>query len=315
MKKIAFIKDVTGLWTVWAPILEKKGYQVVLLDIYSKNDQDRLLIESWDAFIWRAKHDPWIKNLGKRYLSFFNLQRNIRTFPSYHDYSHYDDKITQYFILQSKQIKTPKTFIFFDKNEAKKFIESAKFPLVFKASSGSGSSNVNLINSPMQGKNLIRKAFGKGIKTFFREEPIHRYCYFQEFLKGNVGDYKITCFGDSRITGYIRDKSDDKDLSLPRDKHYKVDIPVDLLEFVSSVHAKLGSRPVMSYDVLKDNSGNWVITEFGVIFGDISNWHYYTDSKNYEKNDKEVFHELKETNPSNDELFIELLLKDWGWID
>ncbi|VAX25480.1 hypothetical protein MNBD_IGNAVI01-459 [hydrothermal vent metagenome] len=316
MKRIAFVKDNTKLWTVWAPIFEQKGYNVVLLNTFSKTDQDRLLTEHWDAFIWRAKHDPWIKNLAKRFLSFFDIQQKIKTFPSFHDYLHYDDKITQYYILKSKSIPTPETYIYFDKNEAFQFLESANFPVVYKASSGSGSGNVGLIKSKLQGKIFIQKAFGKGVKAFFREEPIHRYCYFQEFLRGNKGDYKIVCFGDRRITGFIRIKGEEeKDLSLPRDKHYKYDIPIDLLEFVSSVHRKLGSLPVMSYDILKNNEGEWVVTELGVIFGDINNWHYYTDSKIYERNSEGIFTELEKSELSNDELFIELLLKKWGWVD
>jgi len=316
MKRIAFVKDNTRLWTIWAPIFEKKGFDVVLLDIYSKAAQDRLLNEEWDAFIWRAKHDPWIKNLGKRFLAFFDLQKNVKTFPSFHDYMHYDDKITQYYILKNNKIRIPETYIFFDKKEAIQFLDTAEYPIVYKAASGSGSGNVGLIKSKLQGKIFVQKAFGKGVKAFFREEPIHRYCYFQEFLKGNKGDYKIVCFGDRRITGFIRIKGEEeKDLSLPRDKHYKYDIPIDLLEFVSSVHRKLGSLPVMSYDVIKNNNNEWVITEFGVIFGDHSNWHYYTDSKNYERNHEGIFTELRKSEPSNDELFIELLLKSWGWID
>ncbi len=314
MKKIAFIKDETGLWTIWAPIFEKKGYEVVLLDVYLKLDQDRLLDENWDAFIWRAKHDPWIKNLGKRYLSFFDLQRNIKTFPSFRDYSHYDDKISQYFIMRNKRINTPKTFIFFDKNEAQKFMDSAELPLVFKATSGSGSSNVNLVKSTTQGKKLIRKAFGKGIKTFFKEEPIHRYCYYQEFIPGNTGDYKIICFGDKRITGFFRKNVEDE-IKKSRSEFYKFDLPDSLLEFISGVNEKLGSLPVMSYDVIQDTEGNWFVTEFGVIYGDINNWDYYQNSKCYERDSDGNFKEIEKSVTTNDELFIDLLLKDWGWID
>lgn len=314
MKRIAFVKDITSLWKIWAPILEKKGFDVVLLDIYSKTDQDRLLHEKWDAFIWRAKHDPWIKNLAKRFLSFFDIQQNIKTFPSYHDYLHYDDKITQYYILEKNNIRIPKTFIFFDKQEALDFICNTDFPIIYKATSGSGSSNVGFIKSETQGRMFIKKAFGKGIKTFFKEEPIHRYIYFQEYLKGNKGDYKIVCFGDQRITGLFRKNVKDE-IHKSRAELYKVDVPNSLLEFISDVHNKLGSLPVMSYDILKNNEGEWVVTEFGVIFGDFNNWDYYTNSKNYERNSNGKFYELDETIPSNDELFIELLLKNWGWID
>ena len=249
MKRIAFVKDITKLWTIWAPIFEKKGFDVVLLDIFSKSAQDRLLHEKWDAFIWRAKHDPWIKNLGKRFLSFFDIQQEIKTFPSFHDYLHYDDKITQYYILEKNNIRIPKTFIFFDKQEALEFFRISDFPVVYKATSGSGSANVGLIKTKSQGRRFVRKAFRKGIKTFFYGELIHKYCYFQEFLVGNKGDYKIICFGDKRITGFFRKKGEETDLSLPRDQHYKTDMPIDLLEFVSSAHYKLGTLPVMSYDV------------------------------------------------------------------
>lgn len=312
MKRIAFVKDVTNLWKVWVPILESKGYDVELLDIVSKEIQDRLISEHWDAFIWRAKHDPWIKNLGKRFLSFFDLQQNIKTFPSFRDYSHYDDKITQYYLLEKNKIPVPKTFIFFDKQEALEFFRSADFPVIYKATSGSGSSNVGVIKTVSQGKRFVNKAFGKGIKTFFKEEPIRKYSYFQEYLEGNIGDYKVICFGNQRITGVLRKNVKDE-IKKSRSEIYKVELPDSLLEFISDVHSKLGSPPVMSYDILQNNEMEWVVTELGVIYGDYDIWDYFTNAKNYERNSEGVFVEIEKNVPTNDHLFIDLLLKKWGW--
>ena len=65
-KKIALIKDITKFWTVYRTELEKHGLEVVLLDVFKQKDQERLLEEEWDGFIWRAKHDPYIRNLAKK---------------------------------------------------------------------------------------------------------------------------------------------------------------------------------------------------------------------------------------------------------
>lgn len=314
MKRIAFVKDVTGLWTIWAPIFEKKGYDVVSLDIYFKPDQDKLLHEKWDAFIWRAKHDPKSRDLAKKIISLFDKKFEIKTFPSFDDYWHYDDKVAQSFLFKKLNISTPKTFVFYNMEESLDFITNkTEYPIVYKASTGAGSSNVGLLKNKLQAKRYIKKVFGKGIKTFFKEDLQRGYVYFQEYLKNNDGDYRIVCYSNKRISGFYRHNRDNAKFASGSGNFNFTPLPEDLLDFTYKVHQKLGSKPVMSYDILKDNSNNWVITEISVVFGDINIWDVYRKAPTY-KIENNKFKRLDE-NDKDHEYFINLLLKEWGWVD
>ncbi len=101
--RIALVKDITKLWTVYKPELEKYGAEVVLLDIFKEKDLERLLTGDWDGLIWRAKHDPYIRDLAKTILYYFDVELGVKTFPSWNSYWNYDNKVAQSFVL--KKIK------------------------------------------------------------------------------------------------------------------------------------------------------------------------------------------------------------------
>lgn len=171
MKRLALIKDVTNFWKIYEPMFKEHSVDVVTLDIFSYEDQQRLLNEEWDGVFWRAKHDPKYRDLAKRIISLFDRNEDVKVFPSREDYWHYDDKMAQSFLFQKLNIPIPKTYVFYDKEEALEFIKNkTEFPLIYKASSGAGSANVGLLKNKFRANFYIKKAFGKGIKTSFRDD-------------------------------------------------------------------------------------------------------------------------------------------------
>lgn len=314
MKRIALIKDITKFWIIYKSELEKHGFDVVLLDVFKKYDYDRLLNEEWDAFIWRAKHDPQIRTLAKRLVYFFEHELKIKTFPSWSSYWHYDDKIAQHQIFSKFKVPIPNTNIFFDKDEALNFVTNqTNYPIVYKSSSGAGSSNVGLLKNSLLAKLYVKRAFGKGIETFFREDLHRGYVYFQEYLKNNDGDYRIVCFGEQRIFGFFRvNRPNERFASGSGLIEYR-SIPNNLLEFVYSVHKKLNFPTVMSYDIMKDNEDKWVVGEMSAIYGDLNSTEMYEKSHHYfVKNNQFVEHKITD---DIQQYFISSLLKNWGWID
>jgi glutathione synthase/RimK-type ligase-like ATP-grasp enzyme len=88
----------------------------------------------------------------------------IRVFPDHESYWHHDNKVAQKYMFESLQIPHPKSWVFYSKDEAKKWLASASYPLVFKLSSGSSSNNVVMLRNPEQAAEYVRRMFGKGIK-------------------------------------------------------------------------------------------------------------------------------------------------------
>jgi biotin carboxylase len=238
----------------------------------------------------------------------------MKIFPALNDYWHYDDKMAQSFIFQKLEIPTPKTFVFYNKLEALNFIKTLQdFPIIYKASSGAGSSNVGLLNNKWKAKRYIKKAFGKGIETFFKEDLQRHYVYFQEFLKNNEGDFRIVCYGKDRMFGFFRRNKPSQKFASGSGIIDYGNIPEDILLLVYNTHKKLNYPTVMSYDILKDNEGRWVIGEMSVIFGDLKSKVIYEKSPHYLYSDNK-FEKIE--NPDDIQMFfIKSLLNEWGWIE
>jgi len=314
LKRLALIKDVTDFWKIYEPMFKEYSIDVVTLDIFNYEDQQKILNEEWDGFFWRAKHDPKFRDLAKRFFSLFDKNDGVKTFPSWDDYWHYDDKMTQSFLFQKLDIPTPKTFVFYNKEEALDFVENkTEYPLIYKSSSGAGSANVGLLKNKSQSKYYIKKAFGKGIKTFFREDLQRFYVYFQEYLKNNDGDYRIVCFGKERIFGFYRENKPNQKFASGSGIINYGKIPNDVLTLAYSTHEKFGFPIAMSYDIIKDNDENWVVGEMSVIFGDLKSKNIYIKSPHYLVKKNEFIH-LE--NPGDiQQYFIDNLVKEWGWVD
>jgi len=101
------------------------------------------------------------------YDSIFHIARNIynlKCSPDYETYWPYENKIKEYYLLKSSGSPVVETNIFWDYNSAYKFLQTNRFPLVIKMYKGAGSSNVVKINSVKDGKKIINRIFGKGVK-------------------------------------------------------------------------------------------------------------------------------------------------------
>lgn len=273
MKTVAMVKDKTQYYTIFQPVLEEFGFQVKLYDVWQENQLDAMLYDSFDAFIWRAKHNPSIRKLARRYIYFFNQEMQLPTYPDWHSYWHYDDKIAQSMLFQKYDIPSPKTRVFVCKDKALHFAEDAEYPLIFKCAHGAGSSNVGMLKNKKATVAYIKKAFDRGLKTNFKDDRQKGYVYFQEFLPNNDGDYRLVCYDDVMAHGFFRNNRAGEPFASGSGKFQIFDLPESLLDFTTSVNKKL-KNSIMSYDLIKGRNDEWVITEMSVIYGDLTNQIY-----------------------------------------
>lgn len=313
MKKIAIVKDRTNFWPHYQREFEKYGYSVKLFDIWSKKEQDKLLSESIDAFVWRAKHNPRIKNLAKRLIYLFNIEFNTPTYPDWHSYWHYDDKIAQAYLFKKFNIPTPATYIFFKKEEALRFLEKADYPIIAKSPYGAGSSNVQIFRDKTKSQNYVKKAFKGGLPTFFKNEVQKQFVYFQKFMIGNSGDFKIFCYGNHTIHGAFRKNRDKKPLASGGGNWHIRDLTTELLNMISKANETM-NHGVMTYDVLQNESKQWVITEMSYMSGDLTPiYNIYDETPIYhKKDDKWVKEKMKD---KRIERLIKYLIEEqWKWL-
>lgn len=277
MKKAALVKDRNGFWEIFKPVLDESGYELSLFDLEYNSDQKKLLQRHWDAFIWRAKHNPKERNPAKRFISIMD-ELGVNCYPDWKSFSHFDDKIIQSYLLLNKNIPIPDTFIFYKEEDALNFIDRTEFPLIYKSAHGAGSSNVGMLENKKQAARYIKKVFRKGVKTFFASDIQTDYVYLQEFARNNDGDFRLVCFGNN-IEGFFRNNRKDKPFASGSYDFDLKEIPVDLLDFIYSINFDLGYN-VMSYDIIKNN-GSWVVTELSVVYGDLKDEIYNNSLKYY----------------------------------
>lgn len=101
------------------------------------------------------------------YDSIFHIAKdiyNLKCSPDYETYWSYENKIKEYYLLKSSGFPVVETNIFWDYNSAYKFLQTSSYPLVVKMYKGAASSNVVKINSIGDGKKIIDRIFGKGVK-------------------------------------------------------------------------------------------------------------------------------------------------------
>src|SRR6056297_1813505 len=89
-----------------------------------------------------------------------------KVFPDFQTCWHFDDKVGQKYLLEAVDAPLVPSYVFYDKKEALRWIESVVFPKVFKLRRGSGSDHVMLVSSRNKAKNIVRKAFGRGFPQY-----------------------------------------------------------------------------------------------------------------------------------------------------
>jgi len=207
---------------IWSRLLTEAGHQVREVDVYRADILAQL--QGCDAFMWRHVHWPQMRQIARRLLPVVERQLGLLMYPDQDTCWHYDDKIAQAQLLEAAGIPSPRTWIWYDRNAAWQWAQSAAYPLVLKLWAGAGSTNVRLVESAEEARLWIDKLFGEGVFGLDRprvtsgrrvldlvrrrkSDPpweLHKnYVLFQEFLPGNDFDTRITVIGQ-RAFGFRR---------------------------------------------------------------------------------------------------------------
>jgi glutathione synthase/RimK-type ligase-like ATP-grasp enzyme len=199
-------------------------------------------LEGAQGLLWNWLHISPEDQLIARQLIAAVEKKGILVFPNALTSSHYDDKIAQKYLLEAIGAPLIPTYVFVEKDAARKWIEETTFPKVFKLRCGAGASNVSLVRSKQEAVRLCRQMFGKGRSAvsgnYFSDarrkirtthgwkhfwEKLKRmpmairnlsknrhlfpnqvgYVYFQDFLPGNTFDTRVTIIGN-RAFAYRR---------------------------------------------------------------------------------------------------------------
>jgi glutathione synthase/RimK-type ligase-like ATP-grasp enzyme len=261
---------------------------------------------SFDAVAWQLSQDRSLDlTVGRQVLAAAEMM-GLTVFPNHATRCHFDDKIAQKYILEATGAPLAKTWVFFTRDDARAFLRSASFPLVFKLRRGAGSMNVHLLRDRVEGEKVARKAFSGGFRPFpvidrlsragarfassgprkvgfggrarralrvileqtFRVPRERGYLLLQEFIPGNVKDTRVTIIGDRRFCFFRGVRDGDFRASGSGRISYpdRDEIPADMIEIAAGISDRLGFQS-MAYDFVREPAtGRAVLLEMSFTF-------------------------------------------------
>lgn len=227
------------------------------IDVVRNCDCDAFLVRpSCDLSIWKHMFDERLKVMVE------DLGKII--YPSYSELWFYESKRRMCYWLQAHDVPHPKTWIFYDCEEALAFARRTKLPMVFKSDFGAAASGVKIFRSRLQLMRWIQRCFRKG--TIRRDEdPRDRQwgvVLLQEYVC-NAKEWRMIRVGSSY---FGRQKLRKGDFHSGSRLYGWYDPPHKLLEFTREITEK-GKFTSMCVDVFENVGGEYYVNELQSLFG------------------------------------------------
>lgn len=204
---------------IWQVRAKDKGMHVITVDHTTSNFIEK--VGQADAFMWRFGYSISQQAIAKRIIHSISHGLNIPVYPSVDTCWHFEDKISQLYLLQTVGIPMAETKIYWSRSTLNEHIKDLNLPLIVKLSSGIRSENVCKLNSIEEVETFSDRIFGFGLDSLSKpKNPLIRmlgrfavpmkllfdrvkvadiqsgYVYLQEFLPNNTFDTRISVVGN-----------------------------------------------------------------------------------------------------------------------
>ncbi|ACU58580.1 ATP-grasp domain-containing protein [Chitinophaga pinensis] len=287
----------------WIEYCEKHNIAYKLVNCYASDLFEQL--KDCDGLMWHWYQGDIIALQFARQLTTALEKMGMKVFPNSNTGSHFDDKISQGYLFTAIGSPMVPSYVFYEEEEARKWIESTSYPKVFKLKGGASSVNVKLVKNSTAAKQLMRKAFGKGfpsfdrvalfkdsilkakrapgmaafitvVKAFLRifirtevekHSPRERgYLYFQEFIPDNKYDTRLVVIGN-RCFG-LRRYNRENDFRASGSGKFDYDKEMfdpRCIRIAFEVSEKLDTQS-MAYDFIMDKDNKPLLVEMSYCF-------------------------------------------------
>ncbi|MGD8786620.1 MAG: hypothetical protein PVJ60_04280 [Phycisphaerales bacterium] len=262
---IGIIKEFCHMHSYYVAACRDLGVSYKVVDISGPNwledveqsDCDAFLVRpSGLASIWKQMYDERLRVIAK------DLGKMI--FPSYEAIWFYESKRRMHYWLKAHDIPHPKTWIFYDFNQAIDFVEQAVLPIVYKSDFGSGAFGVKIFRDRNALRRHVKRCFKKGCRSYTRcvNDKEWGSVFLQEYLP-DVKEWRIIRLGDSYL-GYEKLKKGDFHSGSHMWRYGRPS--AQLLDFTRYVTNK-ESFTSMSVDVFITSDGRYLVNELQSLFG------------------------------------------------
>ena len=293
--KLAIHKS-SGFAERWIAYCEKNNIAYKLVNAYDSDIVSQ--VKDCDAFMWHFSHFNYKDMLIARQVLYSLQLSGVKVFPDFNTAWHFDDKVGQKYLLEAIGAPLVKSYVFYTRKEANKWISETSFPKVFKLRGGAGASNVKLVKSKIAAKKIVNKAFSSGFKYYdskvylkdsFKKYKIGKtsifellksifrlfrlpefarmysrekgYVYFQDFIPYNQFDIRIIVIEDKAFAFKRLVRENDFRASGSGNIIYtKAEIDERCVKIAFEVNEKLKAQSI-AYDFIFDKENNPLIVE------------------------------------------------------
>jgi hypothetical protein len=240
------------------------GVSYQILDVTGDDWIRRIRQTDCDAYlVWPSAMTPvWKEMLDDRMRLVEQELRRI-LYPTAKEIWLYENKRRTRDWLVANGVPHPRTWIFYNRDEAEAFLKTANLPLVLKTNCGAGASGVYILRNRREAARMVHKAFSTGIAT--RRNTRNRHwgsVFLQEFLP-EVREWRMIRIGRSYF-GYLKGRVGDfhsgthlKGWGAP---------PRPLLDMLRAV-TDIGSFSSMNVDIFETPDGRLLVNELHTVFG------------------------------------------------
>lgn len=298
---IAIHHNPIGFEQKWIRYCREKKIPFKVVSCYDNDIIDQL--KDCDALMWHFHHSNPKDMLIAKNVIYALQSAGKKVFPNFDTCWHFDDKLGQKYLLESIDVPLASSYVFFEKQDALKWVSEAEFPKVFKLRSGAGSAHVKLVNTKLQAKKLVHKAFGRGFSQYEKignlqerwykyrhgktnlwslfkgllrlgkttefariAGPERGYIYFQDFIPNNQYDIRVTYVSGRCFA--VRRKVRDNDFRASGSGVIDYDlskIPTESIQLAFDIANKLKLQTA-AFDFLINNN-KLVLIELSYCFG------------------------------------------------
>lgn len=279
----------------WTESCQKYGVESEVINLLSNDWYERIVSTPCDFYLaCPPGMQEHLKRMYDEKIYLVEKSMGKKVFPSYDEISIYENKRYFSFFAKTHNIPVPKTDVFYFKDEALNFLESAIFPIVAKTSIGAAGSGVRILKSKKQAEAYINEAFTNGIKRksgpqtagrskksllkkawdnpkyllerlhhykTFNDFPQKGYVIFQEFIEHDY-EWRIIKVGESYF-GHKKLKMGEM-ASGTKLKQYDTP-PFELLDLVDELCTRL-EFDIMAVDLF-ENNGKYYVNEMQTKWG------------------------------------------------
>lgn len=202
-------------------------------DILNDNWQEEA--KKFDVIIWHTNSDPATQCIAGNKFYVLDKLMGKKCLPSFDELWSYEDKINMHYLYEHYELPGIPTFVSHSKEDTLHYLKKAKFPIVSKLVTGSGSEGVEKFDSESKATNFVNKVFSyKGARTCYPFQRQKDYVLFQEFIDDATYDLRIIVIGN-KLLGYYRYPNEGDFRASGSGKYAKKGIAVEALDLAFKV--------------------------------------------------------------------------------